>query len=209
MGRVFLFGGACSVMAFIMIMSGQILDFDLQNVTLGLALGAATGLIRTHSPLTRISAFLIGFLLGMAMYTLRIAVLPSSWLGNAIAVVLVLMLMTTVSALTRDRLPLWAMFIGTAAFGGAYDGYFTLTPWLFETQAIQVAAAMLFSSAAGFLVCVLVEIRVSRGGVSPHDAMAPLEPPVGPETSTAAPIPVGATSSAGLSVLDPTSTEGN
>ena len=94
--------------------SGQLLNFNLQNVLLGLALGAATGLVRTHSPLARISAFLIGFGLGMAFYVLRLAVLPATWLGNAVAVVIVLMLMTTVSALTRDRLPLWAMFIGNA-----------------------------------------------------------------------------------------------
>ena len=84
-------------------MSGQLLNFNLQNVLLGLALGAATGLVRTHSPLARISAFLIGFALGMAFYVLRLAVLPATWLGNAVAVVIVLMLMTTISALTRDR----------------------------------------------------------------------------------------------------------
>ena len=204
MRRVFLFGGVCSILAFFIIMSGELLDFDLQNVMLGLALGAATGLIRTHSPLTRISAFLIGFVLGMAFYVLRLAVLPSSWLGNAIAVVLVLMLMTTISALTRDRLPLWAMFIGVAAFGGAYNGYFPATPWLFETQAIQVAAAMLFSAAAGFLVCILVEIRVSRGGVSKTDPMAPLTPQNDPQPGLAAPVPVGAApNSEGLNVLQP------
>ena len=62
------------------------------------------------------------------VYVLRLAVLPATWLGNAIAVVIVLMLMTTISALTRDRLPLWAMFIGNAAFAGAYNGYFNTTP---------------------------------------------------------------------------------
>ncbi len=212
MGRVFLFGAACSVLAFFIIMSGQLLNFDLQNVLLGLALGAATGLVRTHSPLVRISAFLIGFALGMAFYVLRLAVFPSTWLGNALAVVLVLMLMTTISALTRDRLPLWAMFIGNAAFAGAYNGYFSATPWLFETQSIQVAAAMLFSSGAGFLVCILVEIRVARGGVNPTDPMKPArpEPPAGSAVDspvgTGEPIPagVGASSSAGLSVLNQT-----
>lgn len=203
MRRVFLFGGACSVLAFLIIMSGSVLNFNLQNVLLGLALGAATGLIRTHSPLTRISAFLIGFTLGMAFYVLRLAVLPATWLGNAIAVVIVLMLMTTISALTRDRLPLWAMFIGNAAFAGAYNGYFNTTPWLFETQAIQVAAAMLFSAGAGFLVCLLVEFRVMRGGVNLVDPMEPAGPSTIPgDADVLTPVPAGAPSSAGLSVLD-------
>ena len=96
------------------------------------------------------------------------------------------------------------MFIGVAAFGGAYNGYFTATPWLFETQAIQVAAAMLFSAAAGFLVCILVEIRVSRGGVSKTDPMAPLTPQNDPQPGLAAPVPVGAApNSEGLNVLQP------
>lgn len=221
MARTFLFGAACSVLAFLIIMSGQLLNFDLQNVLLGLALGAATGLVRTHSPLARISAFLIGFVLGMAFYVLRLAVFPSTWLGNALAVVLVLMLMTTVSALTRDRLPLWAMFIGNAAFAGAYNGYFSSTPWLFETQSIQVASAMLFSAGAGFLVCLLVEVRVARGGVSPVDPMRPTGPrktpgdsvdtPTDSANQTAAgnqtPVGAGVGSSAGLSVLDQTASK--
>ena len=203
MRRVFLFGGACSVLAFLIIMSGQLLNFNLQNVLLGLALGAATGLVRTHSPLARISAFLIGVALGMAFYVLRLAVLPATWLGNAIAVVIVLMLMTTISALTRDRLPLWAMFIGNAAFAGAYNGYFNTTPWLFETQAVQVAAAMLFSAGAGFLVCLLVEFRVMRGGVNAVDPMEPDGYSTIPgETGDAEAIAAGASTSAGPSVLD-------
>ncbi len=211
--RVFLFGATCSLLAFIIIMSGQLLNFDLQNVLLGLALGAATGLVRTHSPFARISAFLIGFVLGMAFYVLRLTFFPSTWLGNALAVILVLMLMTTVSAFTRDRLPLWAMFIGNAAFAGAYNGYFSSTPWLFETQAVQVAAAMLFSAGAGFLVCILVEIRFARGGVDPLDPMKPVSPLAGPNDVldasasgqiAAEPVAVGAgaTSSAGLTVLN-------
>lgn len=208
MRRVFLFGGACSVLAFLIVMSGQLLKFNLQNVLLGLALGAATGLVRTHSPLVRISAFLIGFVVGMAFYILRLAVFPSSWLGNAVAIVLVLMLMTTISALTRDRLPLWAMFLGNAAFAGAYNGYFNSTPWLFETQAIQVAAAMLFSAGAGFLVCILVEFRVSRGGVNPVDPMEPSGPSTIPDdTSLELPVAVGAPAGGGLSVIESSSKE--
>ena len=198
MRRVFLFGGTCSVLAFLIIMSGSVLNFNLQNVLLGLALGAATGLIRTHSPLTRISAFSsVSPRHGVLCAAGWLSFLPPGF-GNAIAVVIVLMLMTTISALTCDRLPLWAMFIGNAAFAGAYNGYFNTTPWLFETQAIQVAAAMLFSAGAGFLVRLLVEFRRMRGGVNLVDPMEPTGPSTIPgDADVLTPVLAGAPSSAG------------
>lgn len=206
MARVMLFGVVISVLAFGAIMFGQLMSLDLQNVLVGLALGGALGLVRTHSPLARISAFMIGFVLGLVFYALRLAILPATWLGNAIAVVVVLLVLTVISALTKDRLPLWAMFIGTACFAGAYNGYFNTTPWLFETQAISVAATMLFAVSAGFVVALLVEIREQRGGVQSVDPMAPVDP--GGSTLPPAAEPASAANNSGLSVFTGTAQRG-
>ena len=203
MRRTLLFGAVVSVLAFGVIMFGQLLGLNLQNVLVGMSLGAALGLVRTSSPLTRMGAFLIGFVAGLAFYLLRLGIFPSTWLGNAIAVVITLMLLTVIAALTRDRIPLWAMFIGTACFAGAYNGYFTSTPWLLETQAVSVAATMLFSVAAGFVVALLVEIRAARGGVDAIDPMAPA-PRGGPDAHHAPADLETATANAGLTVFTPT-----
>ena len=85
-------------------------------------------------------------------------------------------IITLISALTKDKLPLWAMFLGTAVFAGSYNSYFMTTPWLFESQAVSVAAGSLFAVSAGFLVALLVELREARGGVDSVDPMKPIDP---------------------------------
>lgn len=174
-----LFGAVCAALAFLVIMTGQVLNLSLQNVLLSLAVGAAVGLIRTNSPLARIGAFLVGFFMGIIFFVLRLAVFPSTWLGNAAAVVLIILALTLISALTKDKLPLWAMFLGTAVFAGSYNSYFLTTPWLFQSQTVSVAAGSLFAVSAGFLVALLVELREARGGVDSIDPMKPVDPPDG------------------------------
>ena len=62
---------------------------------------------------------------------------------------------------------------------------------------------MLFSAGSGFLVCLLVEFRVMRGGVNAVDPMEPDGYSTIPgETGDAEAIAAGASTSAGPSVLD-------
>ncbi|MGV1037293.1 MAG: hypothetical protein ACOYD0_09745 [Candidatus Nanopelagicales bacterium] len=185
MARTMLFGVVCAVLAFLVIMTGQVLNLSLQNVLLSLAVGAALGLVRTNSPVARIGAFLIGFLLGIIFFVLRLAVFPATWLGNAAAVVLIILALTLISALTKDKLPLWAMFLGAAVFAGSYNSYFMTTPWLFESQTVSVAAGSLFAVSAGFFVALLVELREARGGVDSIDPMKPIDPPDGGDAASA------------------------
>ena len=177
MGRVFLFGITCAVFAFLVIMAGQFLNLNLQNVLFGTAAGAILALVRIQSPVARLGAYMIGVIFGMALFLLRAGVLPSTWIGNALAVVIIILILTAVSAFTKDRLPLWAMLLGAMTFVGAYNGYFTSTPWLYKTQIISTASGTLLPFAAGFLVVLFVELRVERGGVDLIDPMEPLPPP--------------------------------
>ena len=96
MRRVFCSAGPVRYSPLI-IMSGQLLNFNLQNVLLGprpwwrrdwFARPASWPHLRVPHRVRP----------GMAFYVLRLAVLPATWLGNAIAVVIVLMLMTTICA---------------------------------------------------------------------------------------------------------------
>jgi hypothetical protein len=174
--RSLLFGVACSVMAVIVIIGGQLLDLNFQNVLVGIAAGAVLGLVRIGSPVARFGAFLIGFATGAVFYLLKSLVFPQTWAGNTIAVVLTIMLLTLVSTLTRDRIALWAMFVGTLVFTAAYDGFFNATPWLVTSQGPVIAGGILLCVAAGFLVTLLVEVREARLSVSPIDPMMPLEP---------------------------------
>ncbi|MFZ1362230.1 MAG: hypothetical protein WAS05_04760 [Candidatus Nanopelagicales bacterium] len=173
MKRIFLFGIACSALAALVIIIGDLLNLHLQNVMLGIGGGAILGLVRTHSPAMRYIACLIGFALGLVFYVVRLAVLPATIWGNLVAVVVTLLLVTLIAGLSSDRVPMWGMLLGVTMFAGAFDNYFTTTPWLFVSQAIATAAAMLFAVTAGFMVAVLVELRVYNGVGSGADPMRP------------------------------------
>lgn len=175
MKRVFLFGVACSALAALVIIIGDLLNLHLQNVMLGIGGGAILGLVRTHSPAMRYIACLIGFALGLVFYVIRLAVLPATIWGNLVAVVVTLLLVTIIAALSSDRVPMWGMLLGVTMFAGAFDNYFTTTPWLFVSQAIATVAAMLFAVTAGFMVAVLVELRVHHGVGEGADPMRPVD----------------------------------
>lgn len=173
MRRVFLFGVVSAALASLVIVVGDLLNLPLQNVLFGIAGGATLGLVRTHSPIARYVAFLLGFLLGFVFYAIRLAVLPATVWGNLVAVVIIILAITTISALTRDKIPMWAQMVGVTMFAGSYDGYFNTTPWLFLEQSVSAGVATLFAVTAGFALCVLVELRVKNGVGSPEDPMEP------------------------------------
>lgn len=175
MRRVFLFGITCAALAALVVIIGDLLNLPLQNVMLGIGGGAILGLVRTHSPAMRYIACLLGFALGFVFYVIRLAVLPATIWGNLVAIVATILLVTTISALSRDRIPMWAMFLGVTIFAGAFDNFFTTTPWLFVNQSLATAAAMIFSVTAGFMVSILVELRVNNGVGSGSDPMAPTD----------------------------------
>lgn len=186
MKRVFLFGIVCAALAALVIVIGNALNFTIQNVMLGIGGGAILGLVRTHSPAMRYIACLIGFALGFAFYAIRLAVLPATIWGNLIAVVVTILLVTLIAGLTKDKIPMWGMFVGVTVFAGAFDQYFTTTPWLFVNQSITTIATMLFAVTAGFLVSVLVELRVKHGEGEGVDPMAPAQDASAQDTLTSA-----------------------
>jgi len=209
MARVLLFGVASAVLAAVIMTLGALWSLNLQNVLVGIAAGAVLGLVRMRTPVARVGGFLIGYVLAIVMYGLRLALLPATVAGNIVATCGLIIVLTVISALTKDRMQLWAMFLGCLVFSASYDGYFLATPWYALSQIPGVATAVLVSVAAGFLVTLLVELRVERGGVDPRDPMAPA-PPVGPDSSAVA-VSGGAVSAqagqgpdSGLQVLDST-----
>jgi len=207
MRRVFLFGVTCAVLALVVMYLGDSLGLPIQNVLSGIAIGGALGLIRTHSPLARISAFVIGLVVGIIFFLLRAALLPGSWLGNAIAVVAVILVMTLISGLTGDRLPLWAMFMAAALFAASYGTNYDATQWLIFQQLPSTAVGLLFTASAGFVVAIFAEIRVEHGGVDQVDPMAPTPPEAG-GVNVQAPVTAGASAAgsgdSGLSVMNTT-----
>lgn len=177
------FGALCAVLAFVVIITGQFLNLPLQNVLVGIAVGAVLGMVRIGSPLARFVGFLVGLFGGAMFYLLESLVFPSTWFGNAVAVALAIMFMAIVAAVTRGWLGLWSLFLGAVAFAATYDGFFATTPWLIQSQGPVLLGGMIFCVSCGFLSALFVEI----GG--------PLQSPSQPSSTPTTPDP-SATSAA-------------
>lgn len=202
MGRVFLFGCSLAVVAGFLIAGGALLGLAMGNVLVGVAAGAILALVREHTPVARIGAYVIGLVLTLVFYLLRLALLPQNWAGLAVSIFFLLLIFTVISGLTKGRLPLWAMILAAMVMSGGYESDFWATPWYAGTQLPTTFACGLVAAAGGFLIVLLVEWREKRGGVDSKDPMMPEAPPE-PELPEAQPAgaATGSTPNAGMGVF--------
>ena len=152
MRRILLTGGLLAVVGVLAVYVGSWLNLGLRNSIYGAALGAVLGLVANRSVLGRLGAFLAGVVIAWIGYALRASALPDVPAGQAIAVVVVILLITLVAALTGGRLPLWAALLGSAALIGAYEELYSAAPYNFLSESVVAISALLVPVAFGFLV---------------------------------------------------------
>ena len=109
-----------------------------------------------RTPLSRLGGFVVGFVLAWIGYVIRAAALPDTSVGQALDVVIVVLLAVAVSAASRNRLPLWTLLLGLGAFAGAYELTFIGDPTQVLSTSLSTATTMLFNVGAGFLAASLV-----------------------------------------------------
>jgi hypothetical protein len=145
-------GAILAFVTFLLVLFGQGLDLELERVALtGAALGAVVALVPDRAPLMRALGFAGGFLVGWGGYALRAGVLPDTTFGRALAVLVVLLVLTGVSVATLARVPLWAMLVGAAAMAAAYETTFMITPSAFPYESPPAATQMALAAGIGYL----------------------------------------------------------
>lgn len=154
--RVFAAGILLAVGGGLLVWLGDALSLGLRSVLLAAAIGGAIGWVNRGSAIARIGGALVGFVIAWAGYLLRAAVLPDSTLGRVIGLAAILLLITIICGLTRDRLPLWTVLLGAALFVGGYDYPFQAAPYNVITDTIAIAPALLLPFALAFLLTSLV-----------------------------------------------------
>ena len=163
MKRVFIAGVLLAIGAAVLVFVNDTLGLDLKSVLLATAIGGAVGLIRRGGPIARVGSFLVGFVIGWLSYFLRAGLLPDSMIGHIIYVVAVIILITVVCGLTRDRLPFWSALLGAALFIGGYDFLFASAPYNVIKESTATAPALLLPFAVAFLLASLVgTVEASR-----------------------------------------------
>lgn len=136
---------------------GHLFGLDLDQVALlGVALGGVVGLVPDRSLTWRIAGFIAGFAAAWVGYALRASLLPDAAAGRAVAVFVVLAALVAVAVVSRERLPLWSMLVGSAALVGAYEQTYTAAPSLFLTDSPTAATTVLLAAALGVTGSVLV-----------------------------------------------------
>ena len=156
MKRVFIAGVLLAIGAAVLVVVSDSLGLGLKSVLLATAIGGAVGLLNRGGPIPRVGSFLVGFVIAWLSYFLRAGLLPDSMLGRVIYVVVVIVLITVICGLTKDRLPLWSALLGAALFIGGYDFLFVTAPYNVITESTATAPALLLPFAVAFLLASLV-----------------------------------------------------
>lgn len=136
---------------------GHLFGLDLDQVALlGVALGGVVGLVPDRTLTWRIGGFLVGFAVAWVGYALRAGMLPDTAAGRAVTVFGVIVVLVVVAAVSGERVPLWAMLVGSAALVGAYEQTYAASPSLFLTDSPTAATTVLLAAALGVTGSMLI-----------------------------------------------------
>jgi hypothetical protein len=153
MRRTWLGGLALAVAGWALLSLGAWWGLDIETtVLLGFGVGAVTALVASPGPGPRIAAVVIGLVVSMIGYVVRAALLPDTSAGRAVYVGVVIALCVVIAGLTRNRMPLWGLLLGAAAYAGAYEAAYNVAPPELPTTSVDALIAMLLCIAVGFVV---------------------------------------------------------
>lgn len=131
---------------------GSALGLETESVALsGAAIGGVVALVPDRTPWLRLAGFAAGFVVAWVGYAVRAAALPDTSVGRAAAVLIVLLVCVTIAALSRGRLPMWTLLLGTAALAGAYEFTFAAAPVEMVATSFDTATTLFLAVAVGFL----------------------------------------------------------
>jgi len=131
---------------------GSWLNLGLRATVFGASMGAVLGLVRDRSVVGRLAAFLIGVVVAWLGYAVRAQFLPDVPAGEALALVIVVALITVMAVVSGGRFPMWAGLLGAAALFGAYEELYVAAPYNFLSESVIAISSLLVPVAMGFLV---------------------------------------------------------
>jgi len=168
MRRTLLSGLLLVAAAFFTVVLGSLLDLDLDSTALlGVGAGAAVALVPHASPGHRLTGFATGVILALVGYFVRAALLPDTAGGRAVFAALVVALCVVATAVSLNRLALWATLLGAAVFAGAFDATYNLAPPRVLENSLDTLTALALCVAVGFCASVLAAPQRDRDRAQP------------------------------------------
>jgi hypothetical protein len=140
---------------------------------LGLAVGAVVGMLPDADPVARLMGFILGLLLAFASYVVRGGFLPYTKFWSALVVLLLLAIITGITALFRSSTWFISMLLGAGILYGAVELPFQLAPSGYLAAAGLALISIMFGFGIGYMVSTvggLKPVPAAKTGVAPSDA---------------------------------------
>ena len=158
MKKIFIGGLLLAVFTAIALWIGAALQLPLGGILFSGGVGAVLGLVKQGGPIARIVSFLIGFVVSWVLFGVQAALLPQVVLSQIIGAVIVIAIVTMVAGFSRNKMPFWALLLGSATMVGAYQTQFENAPQNFLTQSVTSAGGTLLGVSLGLIVAFLMEL---------------------------------------------------
>ncbi len=158
MKKIFVGGLLLAVATALALWVGAALQMPLGGIIFSGGVGTVLGLVKQGGPIARIVSFLIGFVVSWLLFGIQAALLPQVVLSQIIGAVILLAIITLVAGLSGNKMPFWALLLGSATMVGAYQTQFANAPQGFLSQSVSSAGGTLVGVALGLIVAFIMEL---------------------------------------------------
>jgi len=171
----------------IYLLEGQLSQLAVTYAVIGMVMGVVVALLPGADPTNRMLSFVVGTLLAFASYVARGGLLPYTKVASGIVVMLMLLIITGITALFRSRTWFVGMLLGAGIMYGLVEPLFTEGPSAYLAAAGLALAGTLLGFGVGYTVSSLFELELvpyKPTEAEPGPALA--SPPTGASSAPAA-----------------------
>ena len=144
----------------IYLLEGDLGKLAIAYTVVGLAMGAVVGLLPGADPANRISGYFVGLFLAFASYVARGGLLPYTKGSAAVVVLLMLVVLTGITAVVRSRAWFVLMLLGVGTMYGLVELQFQAAPIAYFASAGLALVGILLGFGVGFTVSELLELEL-------------------------------------------------
>lgn len=157
----------------IYLLPGELGTPAIAYTVLGLAIGAIVGLLPDADPVARLMGFTLGILLAFASYVVRGGFLPYTKWSSAGVVLVLLAIITGITALFRSSTWFVSMLLGAGILYGMVELQFQAAPSAYLASLALAVVSILFSFGIGYMISAVLGLKpvpASATKAAPSDA---------------------------------------
>ncbi|MGO8886922.1 MAG: hypothetical protein ACLPUO_26155 [Streptosporangiaceae bacterium] len=142
------------------LLPGELGTPAIAYTVLGLAIGAIVGLLPDADPIARLMGFALGLLLAFASYVVRGGFLPYTKWWSAAVVLVLLAIITGITALFRSSTWFVSMLLGAGTLYGVVELQFQAAPSAYLASLGLAFLSILFSFGIGYMISAVLGLKL-------------------------------------------------